>query len=79
MITKPEIVDIEHHSEGGGVTGYTRIIKFKIGTIGRKMEFMVAQSKQHMRMQHSGLLMQCVSMSEFAERLYCLHVGVMYC
>jgi len=39
VITKPEIVDIEHRSEGGGVTGYTGIIKFKIGTNGRKMEF----------------------------------------
>ena len=39
MITKLEIVDIEHRSEGCGVTGYTGIIKFKIGTTGRRMEF----------------------------------------
>jgi len=39
VITKPEAVDIEHRSEGGGVTGYTGIIKFKLGTNGWKMEF----------------------------------------
>ena len=39
VITKPEIEDIEHRSEGGGVTGYTGIVKFQIVTNGRKMEF----------------------------------------
>jgi len=39
MITKPEMVDIVHCSKGGGVARYTGIVKFTIGTNGRKMEF----------------------------------------
>jgi len=39
VITKPEMVVTEHRSEGGGVTGYTGIVKFEIGTNCHKMEF----------------------------------------
>ena len=39
MITKPEIEEIEHRSETGGVTGYTGIVKFEIVATREKMLF----------------------------------------
>lgn len=39
MITKPEIEEIEHQSETGGVTGYTGIVKFEIVATREKMLF----------------------------------------
>ena len=39
VITKPEIEEIEHRSETGGVTGYSGIVKFEIVATGEKMLF----------------------------------------
>ena len=39
VITKPEIEEIEHRNESGGVTGYTGIVRFKIVATGEKKAF----------------------------------------
>ena len=39
VITKPEIEEIEHRNESGGVTGYTGIVRFKIVATGEKKVF----------------------------------------
>ena len=39
VITKPEIEEIEHRNESGGVTGYTGIVRFEIVATGEKKMF----------------------------------------
>ena len=36
VITKPEIEEIDHRNESGGVTGYTGIVRFEIVATGEK-------------------------------------------